>query len=62
VLETLFKGIQEAAKNPQLLEAFGKQFVAVKPNDSLEESKTWLNNELETWRKITAEVKIDLSN
>jgi tripartite-type tricarboxylate transporter receptor subunit TctC len=62
VLETLFKGIQEAAKNPQLLETFGKQFVTVKPNDSLEESKTWLNNELETWRKITAEVKIDLSN
>jgi tripartite-type tricarboxylate transporter receptor subunit TctC len=62
VLETLFKGIQDAAKNPQLLETFGKQFVTVKPNDSLEESKTWLNNELETWRKITAEVKIDLSN
>jgi tripartite-type tricarboxylate transporter receptor subunit TctC len=62
VLETLFKGIQEAAKNPQLLETSGKQFVTVKPNDSLEESKTWLNNELETWRKITAEVKIDLSN
>jgi tripartite-type tricarboxylate transporter receptor subunit TctC len=62
VLETLFRAIQEAAKSPQLLEAFSKQFVTVKPNESLEESKTWLNNELETWRKITAEVKIDLSN
>jgi tripartite-type tricarboxylate transporter receptor subunit TctC len=62
VLETLFKGIQEAAKNPQLLETFGKQFVSVKPNDSLEDSKTWLNSELASWRKITAEVKIDLSN
>jgi hypothetical protein len=62
VLATLFKGIQDAAKAPQLLETLGKQFVTVKPNDSLEESKTWLNNELAAWRKITAEVKIDLSN
>jgi tripartite-type tricarboxylate transporter receptor subunit TctC len=62
VLETLFKAIQDAGKNPQLLEAFGKQLVTVKPNDSLEESQAWLRNELATWRKITAEVKIDLSN
>ena len=62
VLETLFKAIGEAAKAPQLLEAFDKQFVAVKPNESLEESQRWLRNELETWRKITAEVKIDMSN
>jgi tripartite-type tricarboxylate transporter receptor subunit TctC len=62
VLATLFKGIQDAAKAPQLLDTLGKQFVTVKPNDSLEESKTWLNNELAAWRKITAEVKIDLSN
>jgi tripartite-type tricarboxylate transporter receptor subunit TctC len=62
VLDTLFKSIQEAAKNPQLLEAFGKQLVDVKPNQSLEESKAWLNSEMENWRKITAEVKIDLSN
>ena len=29
---------------------------------TLEESKTWLKSELDTWRKITSEVKIDLSN
>ena len=62
VLETLFKAIQEAAKNPQMLETFGKQFVDVKPNASLEESQTWLKSELDAWRKITSEVKIDLSN
>jgi len=62
VLDTLFKAIQEAAKKPELLEAFGKQLVSVKPNESLEESQKWLNGELATWRKITAEVKIDLSN
>ncbi|MBX9827547.1 MAG: tripartite tricarboxylate transporter substrate binding protein [Xanthobacteraceae bacterium] len=61
-LDTMFKAIQEAAKKPELLEAFGKQLVSVKPNESLDESQKWLNGELETWRKITAEVKIDMSN
>jgi len=62
VLEALFKAITEASKNPQLLEAFSKQLVSVKPNDSLDESQKWLKAELDSWRKITAEVKIDLSN
>ena len=62
VLDTIFKAIQDAAKKPELLEAFGKQFVSVKPNESLEESQKWFNGELDQWRKITAEVKIDLSN
>jgi len=61
VLEILFKAIHEAGKAPQLQEAFAKQFVAIKPNESLQESQTWLNNELVTWRKITSEVKIDLN-
>jgi tripartite-type tricarboxylate transporter receptor subunit TctC len=62
VLDTVFKAIQDAAKKPELLEAFGKQLVSVKPNESLDESQKWLNGELDKWRKITAEVKIDLSN
>jgi len=62
VLEALFKAITEASKNPQLLEAFSKQLVSVKPNESLDESQKWLKAELDSWRKITAEVKIDLSN
>ncbi len=62
VLETIFKTIQQAAKVPALQEAFSKQLVSVKPNDSLEESQKWLNGELASWRKITSEVKIDLSN
>jgi hypothetical protein len=45
-----------------LLEAFSKQLVSVKPNESLDESQKWLKAELDSWRKITAEVKIDLSN
>jgi tripartite-type tricarboxylate transporter receptor subunit TctC len=62
VMEALFKAIHEAAKVPALQEAFAKQLVSVKPNQSLEEAQTWLNGELDTWRKITAEVKIDLTD
>ena len=61
VLDTLFKAIQEAAKVPALQEAFAKQLVSVKPSDSLDEAQSWLKNELNTWRKITAEVKIELT-
>ena len=35
---------------------------ACKPSESLDEAQTWLKNELDTWRKITAEVKIDLTD
>jgi len=61
VLETLFKAIHQAAKAPQLQEAFSKQYVSIKPNESLEESQTWLSSELASWRKITSEIKIDLN-
>jgi tripartite-type tricarboxylate transporter receptor subunit TctC len=62
VLDTLFKSIIQASKAPALQEAFAKQFVSVKPNDSLEEAQTWLKGELDNWRKITAEVKIELAD
>jgi hypothetical protein len=61
-LDTLFKSIIQASKAPALQEAFAKQFVSVKPNDSLEEAQTWLKGELDNWRKITAEVKIELAD
>jgi len=61
VLETLFKAITDAAGKPELKEAFAKQLVSIKPSASLDEAQTWLNGELDSWRKTTAEVKIDLN-
>ena len=61
VLETIYKAMTEAAKVPALQEAFDKQLVSVKPSESLEEALTWHKNELATWRKITSEIKIDLT-
>jgi tripartite-type tricarboxylate transporter receptor subunit TctC len=62
VLTTLYKAVVEAAGAPQLQEAFNKQLVTVKPNASLEEAQSWLASELAAWRKIVAEVKIDLTD
>ena len=61
VLNTLHKAILEAAKKPELIEAFSKQMVAVNPHATLEEAQTWLNSELETWKKITSEVKVEMN-
>jgi tripartite-type tricarboxylate transporter receptor subunit TctC len=61
-LATIFKAITDASKVPQLQEAFAKQLVSVKPSESLEEAQTWHKNELATWRKITSEVKVELTD
>ncbi len=61
VLATLFKAIGEASKVPQLQEAFAKQLVSIKPSDSLDEAQSWLKAEIASWKKITAEIKIDLA-
>jgi len=61
VLEALHKAIVEGAKAPQLQEAFSKQFVSVSPHASLDEAQAWLKGELDSWRKTTSEVKIELN-
>jgi hypothetical protein len=33
----------------------------VKPNASLDEAQSWLKGELDNWRKITSEVKVELT-
>jgi tripartite-type tricarboxylate transporter receptor subunit TctC len=61
VLATLHKAILEAAQAPQLQEAFKKQLVSVKPSASLEEAQSWLTGEIESWKKIVSEVKIEMN-
>lgn len=61
VIDTLFKAIVEASKEPSLKEAFDKQMVSIKVSESPEEAKTWLKGELDAWKKITSEVKVDLA-
>jgi tripartite-type tricarboxylate transporter receptor subunit TctC len=61
VIDTLFNAIVEASKQPALKEAFDKQLVSIKLSESPDEAKTWLKGELDAWRKITSEVKVDLA-
>ena len=61
VIDTLFNAIVEASKQPALKEAFDKQLVSIKVSESPEEARSWLKSELDAWRKITSEVKIDLA-
>jgi tripartite-type tricarboxylate transporter receptor subunit TctC len=61
IIDTLFKAIVEASKQPALKEAFDKQLVSLKVSESPDEAKSWLKGELDVWRKITSEVKIDLA-
>ena len=61
VIDTLLKALVAASKEPSLKEAFDKQLVSIKVSESTEEAKTWLKGELDAWRKITAEVKVDLA-
>ena len=61
VVATLHKAVGEALKSPQVQEAFKKQLISATPNASPEEAQTWLKNELASWRKIVAEVKIEMT-
>ncbi len=61
VVATLHKAILDAMQAPHVKDAFKKQLISIEPNASLEEAQAWLKGEIETWKKITDEVKIDLT-
>jgi tripartite-type tricarboxylate transporter receptor subunit TctC len=59
VLQTIFNATVAAMKSPEASAAFKKQTFNIVPSKSLDDAKTWLGHEMDTWRKITSEVKID---
>jgi len=61
VVDTLNKAILEAMNAPAVKDAFNKQGFNIVPSKSQDEAKTWLKTEVDSWRKITDEVKIDLT-
>jgi tripartite-type tricarboxylate transporter receptor subunit TctC len=61
VIDTLNKAILEAMNAPAVKEAFTKQGFNIVPSKSADEAKTWLKGEIDAWKKITDEVKIDLT-
>ena len=61
VLETLHKATIEALQTPATKEALTKQNFNIVPSKSVDEAKAWLASEIATWKKITATVKIDVT-
>ena len=61
VLETLHKAATEALRAPAAKEALTKQNFNIVPSKSVDEAKAWLAGEIATWQKITAAVKIDVT-
>jgi tripartite-type tricarboxylate transporter receptor subunit TctC len=59
VLQTIYDATIAALKSPAMSEAFRKQGFVDDPNASLDDAKKWLAGEIERWRKITSEVKIE---
>jgi tripartite-type tricarboxylate transporter receptor subunit TctC len=61
VIDTLNKAILEAMNAPNVKDAFNKQGFNIVPSASAEEARGWLRGEMDAWKKITDEVKIDLT-
>jgi tripartite-type tricarboxylate transporter receptor subunit TctC len=61
VLEVLHKATIAALQTPAAKEALTKQNFNIVPSKSVDEAKAWLTGEIATWKKITAAVKIDVT-
>src|SRR5215468_6526317 len=61
VLETLHKAAVDAMQTPSAKEALSKQNFNIVPSKSVDEAKSWIAGEIATWQKITAAVKIDVT-
>jgi tripartite-type tricarboxylate transporter receptor subunit TctC len=59
VLQKIFDATVAALKSPEAVDSFHKQTFNIVPNASLADAKTWLAQQMDTWRKITTDVKID---
>jgi tripartite-type tricarboxylate transporter receptor subunit TctC len=60
VIEALQKASIQAMEVPAARKVFAEQSFNIVPTRSVEETKTWLAQEMATWTKITQEVKIEV--
>jgi tripartite-type tricarboxylate transporter receptor subunit TctC len=59
VLETLHRAAVDALQSERGKDALSKQNFNIVPSQSLDAAKAWLASEIDAWKKITAEVKIE---
>jgi len=60
IIDTLHKAAVEAATAPAVVDKLKLQVMRSAPSKSTAEAKTWLADEMALWRKIVAEVKIEM--
>jgi hypothetical protein len=58
-LQAMFDAAVAALQTPEASAAFKKQTFNIVPNSSLADAKVWLAQQIDRWRKITTEVKIE---
>jgi len=59
VLEALHRAAVAALASPAAKAQLSKQGFNITPSKSLDDAKTWLAHEIETWQRITKAVKIE---
>jgi tripartite-type tricarboxylate transporter receptor subunit TctC len=62
LLEKARSATARALQAPAVKQALEQQAFNIVPTNSLDEAKSWFASEMSTWRKITEEVKLDLSH
>jgi tripartite-type tricarboxylate transporter receptor subunit TctC len=61
VLATLQKAIVQGLDTDLVRTAYGKQMIRPNPTRTLEEAQRWNADEIARWKKITGDIKIDLT-
>src|SRR5262249_9416306 len=62
VLEIVRKAAVQALNSEQVATAFKQQMIRPLPSASIEEAQAWNKAEAADWKKVTAEVKVELQN
>jgi tripartite-type tricarboxylate transporter receptor subunit TctC len=60
VLEALHKGVVQALKSEAVQTTFRKQMIKAVPNASIEDAQAWNAAEVDYWKKLADEVKVEL--
>jgi tripartite-type tricarboxylate transporter receptor subunit TctC len=59
ILQKIFDATLAALHTPEVGSAFGKQTFNIVPSASPADAKAWLSQQIDSWHKITSEVKIE---
>jgi tripartite-type tricarboxylate transporter receptor subunit TctC len=62
VLEKVREATAQALKTPAVIQALKQQEFNMVPTNSLEEAKAWLADDMNTWRNVIREMKLEIPN